>query len=90
MVTKEQVTTDIKSHFHYGECRLSVGVAYRRSGQTKTWKTRPNDFRVPVKFGLYEAGEITQDNAHLFHIGEDCPLLGRVTTRRAQGDGHDV
>lgn len=39
---------------------------WRRNGVTKTWKTRPNDFRVPVKRGLYEYGYITQDNAVSF------------------------
>lgn len=31
----------------------------RRNGQTQKWKTRPNDFRIPVKAGLKTCGEIT-------------------------------
>ena len=31
----------------------------RRSGMTKTWKTRPEDFRVPFKVGLKLSGQIT-------------------------------
>lgn len=34
----------------------------RRNGRNKLWKTRPNDFRIPVKRGLYDYGYITQDN----------------------------
>lgn len=34
----------------------------RRSGKNKLWKTRPHDFRIPVKYGLYESSYITQDN----------------------------
>lgn len=34
----------------------------RRNGATKTWKTRPGDFRIPFKHGLYDYGYITQDN----------------------------
>lgn len=33
----------------------------RRNGQTQTWKTRPNDFRVPVKAGFRTTGQFTQD-----------------------------
>ena len=36
----------------------------RRNGRTQTWKTRPDDFRVPIKHGLYSYGEITPANAH--------------------------
>lgn len=36
-------------------------VRYRRSGKTKLWKTRPNDFQIPIKRGLYSYGYITQD-----------------------------
>ncbi len=36
----------------------------RRNGKTQTWKTRPNDFRIPIKHGLYDYGNITQDNAN--------------------------
>lgn len=32
----------------------------RRNGKTQTWKTRPAEFRIPIKFGLYGYGEITQ------------------------------
>lgn len=39
---------------------------YRRTGATKTWKTRPNEFRIPIKRGLREYGYITQDNVHEF------------------------
>ena len=41
---------------------------WRRNGKTKTWKTRPNDFRIPVKHGLYAYGYIDQDNATEFNV----------------------
>jgi hypothetical protein len=31
----------------------------RRNGQTKRWKTRPEEFRIPIKMGLYNYGYIT-------------------------------
>lgn len=51
-------------HKSFGELRNC-----RRSGKTQVWKTRPNDFKVPVKYGLYESFYITQDNASEFSVG---------------------
>ena len=42
----------------------------RRNGVTKLWKTRPNDFKIPVKYGLYEYAYIDQDNAKDWLINE--------------------
>jgi hypothetical protein len=54
--------------------RKVATVRIRRNGQTKTWKTRPNDFRIPVKYGLRECFYITPDNAHLFCVAGECPI----------------
>jgi hypothetical protein len=35
----------------------------RVNGKCQTWKTRPKDFRLPVKYGLSICGYIDQDNA---------------------------
>jgi hypothetical protein len=35
----------------------------RRNGKTQTWKTRPGDFRIPVKAGLKSCGEVTHRSA---------------------------
>lgn len=40
----------------------------RRNGQTKTWKTRPNEFKIPVKYGLYEYGYIDESNCNEWTI----------------------
>jgi len=85
MVTKEQaLNCDM---FHYTgkeECKRVVGprggitvyvVQCRRSGKTQTWKTRPDEFRVPVMHGLYSHGELTNRNAEQWHTAKDCPLL---------------
>lgn len=43
---------------------------WRRNGVTKTWKTRPDEFRIPVKFGMYGYDYIIEtDHAHL---ADDC------------------
>lgn len=35
----------------------------RRNGATKTWKTRPGEFKIPVKHGMYDYFYITQADA---------------------------
>lgn len=39
-----------------------LGKRWRRNGRTKTWKTRPGEFRIPVKHGLRSYGYITEYN----------------------------
>lgn len=34
----------------------------RQSGKLKTWKTRPHDYRLPCKFGLYESTALVPDS----------------------------
>jgi hypothetical protein len=38
---------------------------YRQNGKIQFWKTRPEDFRIPVKRGLYEYGEIIPSNMNI-------------------------
>lgn len=79
MVTKEQAATN--REFHRGPCRKYIGPRggveritehWRASGNIRTWATRPDDFRLPIKYGLYRSDEITQHNAREFHLAEDC------------------
>ena len=80
MLTMEQALT--ADDFHAGFCTRHIGPrggvkesveVWRRNGKTQTWKTRPEEFRVPVKHGLYSYGQITQLDEHV-HAPEDCPL----------------
>lgn len=34
----------------------------RVNGKCQTWKTRPNEFRLPVKYGLKECFNITHES----------------------------
>ena len=70
MITKEQAMT--ANNFTHVSIKDSRGnpAKVRRNGNTKTWKTRPNEFKVPVKYGLYEYLYITQDNAHEYNVIE--------------------
>jgi len=40
------------------------------NGRVQTWKTRPNDFKVPLKRGLYDTGYLTPSNADRFTLTE--------------------
>ena len=82
MITREQAITS--REFHYGKCTCTVGPrggktvkveTWRRNGATKTWKTRPDEFSVPIKYGLYGYSSIEHWDAAEWHAAEDCPLL---------------
>ena len=88
MVTKEQLETASTDrfgqlNFHYGKCSKTVGprggvtenvTRYRKSGMLKTWKTRPNDFRMPVKYGMRNHYYIDQGNCDQFHFASECDV----------------
>jgi hypothetical protein len=39
----------------------------RVNGNVKTWKTRPKDFQIPVKYGIKACFYITQDNGEYWN-----------------------
>lgn len=96
MVTKEQaIAAHHRAEFHRGLC-LDVhgprgGVAQHRevwrvNGACKTWKTRPADFSLPLKYGFKGPYTyLTQDNAGDFHASEDCAPVDRQQPLRLQG-----
>lgn len=43
---------------------------WRRNGKTKVWKTRPDEFKIPIKHGMYSYGYIDNTNAHLFEVDQ--------------------
>ena len=73
MVTKDQALTT--SEFHYNHAHNSDGTCqrWRRNGATKTWVRSPERFRIPVKYGMYGYGAITDLNASEYHTAEECP-----------------
>lgn len=81
-MTPDQI--DHAQVFHYARiCADEVGPRgghrytverWRRNGATQRWKRDPQRFRIPIKFGLREYGEITPSNVSAFHAAEDCPV----------------
>lgn len=49
-------------------------VRARVNGACKTWKRRPEAFRLPVKHGLREYAYVTESNAQWWHRASDCTL----------------
>ena len=59
------VSAQTAQNFYHRTKTYSNGrtpISVRRNGATKTWKTRPGEFRIPVKYGMYEHFYITQDD----------------------------
>ena len=70
-MTREQIRT---ADMFYMFCHANADgtpVRWRRNGRTKIWKTRPHDFKIPVKHGMYDYGYITPENMHEFTAVED-------------------
>ena len=47
---------------------------WRVNGQVKTWQTRPQDVRVPIKHGLYDYDYLTQNDLDLVCLTESEAL----------------
>lgn len=43
-------------------------VRWRVMGKIRTWKTRPNEFMIPVKNGMYRHCYITEADLDLFEM----------------------
>lgn len=53
-------------------------ISARSSGSVKRWKTRPNDFRAPFKYGLRESFYVTPGNVQCWHHSEASAAVGPV------------
>jgi hypothetical protein len=64
-MTKEDALNDSIRQFHHKTLRNSdkTPVRCRKNGKCITWKTRPTEFKLPVKVGLRGTGYLTERNA---------------------------
>ncbi len=79
MITKEQALAlkpgtviYLTSFFTTGSkiVNLDKVTKWRINGQAKVWKTKPDQFQIPLKHGLYDFGYLTESNAALFSLEE--------------------
>lgn len=79
MITKEDaVGASYRQNFYF----LARDGKVKRvfvTGKCQTWKTRPNDFRLPIKFGLYENSAIYHYNAQYFFKTEEEAKQAELT-----------
>lgn len=66
MTKQDAVIAHYRQIFHHLTKKNADGtpMRVRVSGKCQTWKREPERFRLPVKYGLYENGAITETNCH--------------------------
>lgn len=67
MITKElAMQAEYRQEFHHKSVINTDGspMRCRVNGKCKVWKTRPDEFRLPVKYGLKSCFYITEENAN--------------------------
>lgn len=83
-------------YVHFGNCTREIGprggikehtTTCKVNGQLKTWKTRPGEYRLPIKHGMRGYGEVTPASAHQFHNLDECPLR---TDGKVANDVHET
>lgn len=47
----------------------------RRNGATQLWKTRPSEFRIPVKAGMKSYGNVTHSDTIGAGKSSRCPFV---------------
>lgn len=68
MVTKDQAVT-CRNFVHVIERNADGSkLRCRANGRCKTWKTRPGEFRLPVKYGLKTCFYLTHANADEWEV----------------------
>ena len=80
MITKAQAVSARSGQNFYHATKRNSGkspLMVRVSGQCKTWVTRPTHFKLPVKYGLFESGYITHENAEEWVATEQEALQPR-------------
>lgn len=63
VITRETVSDANEFWHRYMRNADNSPVRCRRSGKTKLWKTRPNDYRIPVKYGLKKSFYLTHETS---------------------------
>ena len=76
------ITLDQAKNLKYGDILYHVinrnadntPQRWRVNGKVKTWKTRPDEVRIPLKHGLYSYDYLTHDDLELVCLTEQEAL----------------
>jgi hypothetical protein len=63
MVSKQQAMVHTRFEHVTLKNADNTPVRARASGRCQTWRTRPDEFKLPVKYGLKNSFYITHENA---------------------------
>jgi hypothetical protein len=89
-----KLTKDIAQNLRVGTLLYSraytrgggkMPLRVRVNGRCKVWKTRPTQFRLPVKWGMYEYGYITDQEVSLWDTEQDAAWSAIEEARRYVG-----
>jgi len=61
-MTRKEADDALDGHRLYAVMSNGRHWLARRNGATKVWKTRPSEYRIPVKAGLRSYGYITDES----------------------------
>lgn len=96
MITREQaLQLQYRDELHYGTCKKIMGTRggiryaverWRVNGKVKTWKRQPDNFEVPIKYGLRDYHYLHNLNAYNFHLATDCPVFEQKALHTAPDD----
>jgi hypothetical protein len=84
MPTLQYIENSLYNHTVWARMNSGRYWVLRRNGKTQTWKTRPNDYRIPVKCGLKSCGEITHNSSVALFENENWRTADFVITNSGQ------
>lgn len=59
-------------HIHYKRNADGTSMRAKVNGKVKTWKTRPDNVRIPYKHGMYDYGYFSQSDLDILYLGFNC------------------
>ena len=68
MITKQQALTARNFTHVTAKGSDKQPLRARATGKCQTWKTRPAEFKLPVKHGMYNSFYITDENAAEWNV----------------------
>ena len=81
MVTKQeliQLSSGYELHHRYDKNADGSPERWRINGVVKLWKTRPNEFKCPIKRGLKQYGYFTHNEIHHYCLTAEDVYISEV------------